>query len=479
MKRCICTILIAVAATLVITAQAQASALFPPAAVYTEQFTDVQSDDWFYDNVASLYALGLTNGKGDPSLFAPDSSMTVAEALTMAARIHSLHQYGAAETGADLFRADGLSWYAPYVLYLQSEKLITTEFDDRFHTSATRAEMAHILAAALPAELFAEINADAVALGYASGKFIADVDDYTPYQQDILALYRRGILSGTDTQGTFLPNASIKRCEVAAMITRLVDPELRITLDWATEEKDIYSLSDLIRPGEYITAPDPADAAAIDEVLRYMLSRGERTLTLSYPSPSTSQSAEALMQSFLYAVRRYPEQTYNKISIKYYTNNGEVTLYFSSSLYTDKLIDSYRETIFTSAVQVRDSLYESGALNASMTQFEKARAYFTWMCENCEYDLNCGKDAMGHSAYNVFCSGLAVCDGYTAAYNLLLGLEGIECRAIDLASADHMWTIATLDGISYHIDPTWGDQTDAISYDYFAMTEESSMARFQ
>ena len=86
---------------------------------------------------------------------------------------------------------------------------------------------------------------------------------------------------------------------------------------------------------------------------------------------------------------------------------------------------------------------------------------------------------MSHSAYNVFFKKLGVCDGYTAAYNLLLKLEGIHCIAIDNEEWDHMWTVAILDGITFHIDPTWGDQINTIAYQYFAMTEDYSLTRFQ
>ena len=41
-----------------------------------------------------------------------------------------------------------------------------------------------------------------------------------------------------------------------------------------------------------------------------------------------------------------------------------------------------------------------------------------------------------------------------------------------------MWTIAVLDGISYHIDATWGDQTHTVAEYYFGMTEEESLSRF-
>ena len=69
-----------------------------------------------------------------------------------------------------------------------------------------------------------------------------------------------------------------------------------------------------------------------------------------------------------------------------------------------------------------------------------------------------------------------MCDGYTAAYNLLLKLEGIDCTTV--SRGDHIWTAAELDGTVYHIDTTWGDQTGAIAYQFFAMTEADALARF-
>ena len=478
MKRSICTLLFALAAIFTVAAEAQASALFPPTAVYEDHFVDVQSSDWFYDNVASLYSLGLTNGKGDTSIFAPSSDMSVAEALTIAARIRSLYEFGAAEAGANLFRADGAAWYTPYVTYLQSCGIITSEFDDRLHLTASRAEMSHILAGALPVELFEAINDEVVTTGYSTRKFISDVNDYTPYQQDILTLYRWGILGGVDDRGTFLPEAGIRRSEVAAMVTRLVDSDLRLTLNWQVEEKEYFSLTDIVIDGVAHSAPDPSDKRAVDETVRYMLARGERSISLKYEPPLSEDKAAAIMNAFLDAVRRYPEQTYNKISISYYPQSGDISVTFSSSLYDTNVIESFREQIFYAALTVQEELYAAGLITDSMTQLEKARVYFDWLCSNCAYDFNCHSDSLSHSAYGVFSDQLAVCDGYTAAYNLLLGLEGIECYAIDLESADHMWTIATLDGVTYHIDPTWGDQTNTTNHYYFAMTEEDSMARF-
>ena len=107
-----------------------------------------------------------------------------------------------------------------------------------------------------------------------------------------------------------------------------------------------------------------------------------------------------------------------------------------------------------------------------MSDYEKARVYFTWICDNCVYDYTAGDSSLSHIAYSLFENGTAVCDGYTGAYNLLLKLEGIDCYA--LPNATHIWTVATLDGETVHIDATWGDQGNTGTKQYFAMTPEQS-----
>lgn len=479
MKRCLLTCSLLLIMTLGMVPCAQATTLFPATATYQNQFTDVTSSDWFYSHVATLYSLGLTNGKDNPSTFAPESDMTVAEIVTMAARLRSLYEYGAAESGAAQYRTDASVWYAPYVSYLQSGSVITTEFDGRWNETATRAEMAHILANTLPADLFPSLNADSVATGYAARKYITDVTEYTAYQSDILTLYRWGILGGTDETGSFCPDAAIRRSEVAAMMTRLVDSDLRITLAWNTAAPELLSLADLVpSDGVCPVAPSLDDADAVDAALRYMLSRGERTLTLSYDTPTTEDFASSVMHTFLVSMRRYAEQTYNKVSIQYSHRNGKITLTFSSSLYDDSLVESCRDKIFAAAVQTRSTLYADGTITDTMTEYEKAKAYFTWLCDHCTYDDTANANSLSHSAYRVFYEQTAVCDGYTAAYNLLLKLEGISCTAVESDAANHTWTLATLDGVSCHIDPTWGDQANGIAYEYFAMTEAEAFARF-
>ena len=128
------------------------------------------------------------------------------------------------------------------------------------------------------------------------------------------------------------------------------------------------------------------------------------------------------------------------------------------------------------AIEIHDRLWKDGYISSDMSEYEKARAYFTWLCGNCRYDYHSTETSLSHSGYSALVEGLAVCDGYTAAYNLLLKLEGISCSTA--STDDHIWTVAVLDGKTYHIDPTWGDQATSVDYRYFAMSQQEAMGRF-
>ena len=76
---------------------------------YTEgQFTDVPAEQWYASEVKSTYELGLMQGVGG-GLFQPDGNVTVAEAVTMAARASAINAGETIDTSA------GGEWYTPYV----------------------------------------------------------------------------------------------------------------------------------------------------------------------------------------------------------------------------------------------------------------------------------------------------------------------------------------------------------------------------
>ena len=423
------------------------SAPFVLLRVYEGQFADVKDGDWFAPSVVSAYEYGVLNGRGESS-FAPSGNVTIAELLTIAARLRAIYT-----TGSDAViptAKENEAWYAPYVSYLKSQNLLDNSFEGFYLLPASRAQMAGIFAFAVPEEWYTEPNASLVTSAYSSRDYIADVTDKNP-------------------------DRSVSRAEIAALLTRVVKPETRLTLTWTVAPYHSVknaTLASLVKAPTSTSLPTSAkDTAAIDGLVRNMLARGEHTITLNYSKALTTATASALTQAFTSCVKTYCEQMYNAVSCRSYST-GKVVLTFSSTACTAKTLESYRAKALAAAIKVHDSLWESGTLSYDMSQYEIARTYFQWLCDHCRYDNAAADDSASHLAYGALVSGLAVCDGYTGAYNLLLKLEGIECTS--LFNDSHIWTLATLDGTQYHIDVTWGDQYGRTDLRYFGMSEEQS-----
>ena len=472
MKKRFPALALALALLLAVPAQAaqDTAGNFVRSRTYTGQFSDLTEDSAFYSNVAALYEYGLSVGRTDGT-FGLRDDLTVGQIIIFAGRIRSLYRTGDPEAGPDAYGGDGdASTAVRYLRYLQAEGVLGTELDGDLASSATRAQAAHVLANALPAEALPAVNADLVTQAYASRRFITDVTEYTPYYQDILALYRAGVSMGSDAAGSYSPDQPITRGAAAAMLTRMVDPSLRVTPDWdldALWSAQGAALGDLVPLGAYVSAPSTAEE--MDASIRYMLASNTNVLELQYPS-LTMASARQVMEAALSAVKVYCEQCYNTVSCSY-SSDGAIVLTFSAADAGDQIL-AYRDAAMEAAIAVHDQMWESGAITPSMTDYEKALVYYTWICDNCVYDYTAGDGSLSHIAYNLFKNGTAVCDGYTGAYNMLLKLEGIDCTA--LSNSSHIWTVAELDGTEYHIDTTWGDSGPSPDYGYFAMTPEES-----
>jgi hypothetical protein len=179
------------------------------------QFTDVPSSAWFAENVATAYELGLMIGSSD-TVFNAAGNVTIGETITMAARIHSIYASGTADF------EPSTPWYQTYVDYALANGIITREYAD-YTKAATRADFAAILRGALPDEALEPINT------VADGA-IPDVSTSASYAKHVYTLYRAGILVGNDTAGTFTPESNISRSAAAAIVTRMAEPALRLSV---------------------------------------------------------------------------------------------------------------------------------------------------------------------------------------------------------------------------------------------------------
>lgn len=182
-------------------------------------FTDVLPNSWFFNDVITATEKGLINGK-TAATYEPRSSLTVAEAIKLAACLHQLHHDGA----VTLKNSDTSPWYQSYVDYAKKNSIIDGAYAN-YTENITRSEFIHIFFHALPASEFAPINT-------IPDGAIPDVAPTDTYADEIYAFYRAGIVTGyTNTQGipehAFGADTTIARSEVAAVLTRMYDASAR------------------------------------------------------------------------------------------------------------------------------------------------------------------------------------------------------------------------------------------------------------
>ena len=190
---------------------------FTKSKTYTSgMFSDVNENQWYgftqQKVVANAYEYGLMQGSGNT--FNPTGNMTIAEAITIAVRVHHIYN------GGDGQFTQGSPWYQVYVDYAISNGIIGTGTLSDYNKAATRAEMAYIFSRSLPQGEFAEKN---------TVNSLPDVTGSTPYRDSIFMLYKAGVMAGSDSIGTFNPGSNITRAEASAIISREILPVTRIS----------------------------------------------------------------------------------------------------------------------------------------------------------------------------------------------------------------------------------------------------------
>ena len=181
-------------------------------------FVDVPVSAWYADAVRDAWANGLIDGV-NATHFEPDGSLTVAQAIKLAAALHQRIENGTVTL------KNGSPWYRSYLEYAVEHGVIEESYlgysAAALNAPVQRAEFAHILyGAAKPYAAINEIGANA----------LPDVKTGDRYADEIYALYRAGVLNGSDRSGTFYPTSLIRRSEAAAILIRVFDEEARKTL---------------------------------------------------------------------------------------------------------------------------------------------------------------------------------------------------------------------------------------------------------
>ena len=183
-------------------------------------FLDADESAWYGSQqqgvIKSVVQLGIMNGYTDGT-FHPIGNITLSEAIKMAAVVHATCNNQTISFSA----SDGGKWYDAYLNYCVKNRIVSSDEYSSLDAYATRAQIAHI---------FAKATSDFAVVNDFDYDYIPDVSERSEYADEILALYRAGILTGDERTRAFRPSDTITRAEAAAIISRVALPTTRIKI---------------------------------------------------------------------------------------------------------------------------------------------------------------------------------------------------------------------------------------------------------
>lgn len=412
-------------------------------------FFDLSPDDWFYDDVVRLAETDLINGYPDGGFY-PERNITTAEFVKIIITlIGSPFDNSLTEI---LF--DG-HWAAGYITLAHHLGIITDdELTENFSPDnpITRGEMAKILCRILGIKEETEL--------------LPFSDSNNPYTS---ALYREYIYRGVPVSSKVRlshEDSEAKRCEAVALAVR--------ALDYKTDKEN------------FKTAAILENASVYQLNHKFELVDLFRSLNREFVEDfvmKTPYQYEEWIQIYRKANVIYLEDFYaSYLNCEYVKNSNLYTLHLEYEADTETLTKYRNEAEATAhkAVEV--------IITPEMSDREKIKAIHDYIILNCSYDyknyVNGTISYDSRLAYGALCAKNAVCQGYTAAFNMLAKRAGIYAEVVTGNapgnSDTHAWNKVTVDGKSYYIDVTHDDpvpdQLGRISYRYYMLTDDEMIA---
>lgn len=180
--------------------------MYTPASAAAANFSDVSSDHWAATSITAMANAGIMNGIGD-NLFAPSQTISYAELVTMVVRQFYPDQVSSG-TGST-------AWYSPFMDFAEAEGLLAGTSIASATSIISRYEMSQLLYNVAKAT-GADVN-----VGQVNGVADAASIPYN-YTTAVSYCYGSGLITGTDSIGTFNGNGSMDRAQAAIVMDRLV-----------------------------------------------------------------------------------------------------------------------------------------------------------------------------------------------------------------------------------------------------------------
>lgn len=238
-----------------------------------------------------------------------------------------------------------------------------------------------------------------------------------------------------------------------------------------------------------VNATDSYNENNVDESLYDVISEGiedrEGKIVIKY------DCTDELFDTYAKVLSDHPEFFWVTRGSKYSSSvkGDKVTITFTPEYYmTDEEIEAGQ-----GALELIKENILSG-LNPNATDYEKVLYIHDYIINTTVYDSASAEENDGSgkklsdnvyksaSVYGCLVEGKAICTGYSAAFQYLIGELGLESGrvsgyTVDGSATGHQWNYVSVDGEYYYIDLTWDDPVyengkDVKKYTYFLVTEE-------
>ena len=421
------------------------------------ELSDVTEADWFYYTLKNLMELNIIHGRDDKTFLprAPISRCEFIKTLVCAIGTDDL-------SDEDIEIYDRLSknpahWSEPY-FYLANIMLIFDE--DEYETAdpeeyITRADMARYI-----------VNALGITNDSQYSPFCDDADANT------LRLYREYLILGRRGDDGKLysdPSANCSRAEACEIISR--------TFDYLTNPYK-YKRNQLLKRKN-----DGLDAEF--EIADFFL-----VTAFEFEDMADFESAlpiDKICDIYIMNAKMYPD-IFLYDSISYRFTDG-TTHYFFKFQYTED-INELRQKRDASIAAAKLIIKEN--ISDDMTELEKLIFIHDYIVLCTEYDIDgylaADIEKSCFRPWGVFENGLAVCQGYSAAFNMLCREAGIKAHTLvgykisfDSEQVLHAWNVALVDGDMYFYDTTHDDpvRQNTLRHTYCQMDKETHDLYYQ
>lgn len=222
-------------------------------------------------------------------------------------------------------------------------------------------------------------------------------------------------------------------------------------------------------------------AKVIAETIRETMVNRESYVSFEYTN-KTGYDAENLKRWFEMALAEtdnsdegdYLRWNYEKYAAKisYYSMDG--AYYFEYEMTFTYYTTASQEAELTKCIET--TLGNLGVDNPDLSDYEKTKKIYDYICENITYDnenLNDESYKMKFTAYAAMMHKTAVCQGYATLMYRMLEECDIDTRVIFGVSfgENHAWNIVNLGSVYYLADSTW--DAGKKNYSYFLNSKDN------